>query len=445
MGKPKHKIDLSLLVMKITFIVFVFLLGSLAAMSNSQPFSYFQQGYRTTVLFAMESLQTRSFLLSRKRYPGEGVVKKSAEAYDGVTVVQGIFPGGPQLKLVDMSGNELHRWVVDFDAVWPAPEHIPDNKIPKNRFHYHTQGMVVEPDGSVLVNVGDNGAVKLDKCGHILWSVDRMTHHAITPGRGGGYWFPANRRVDSIPETLLFSRVSRERLKTMPATVHHGYENLVLYVDDEGKVKKAFSVLQAVYEGGLERQLHDALEIDSTDPTHVNDIEIVTSALADKIDGVSAGDLLVSIRQMHMLAILDQENGAIKWRYVGPWIRQHDPDITPAGTIIVFNNGSTTLNRHRPAGSNLIELDPATGETTIIYPTKNEDSFYTDIMGMHQALPDGNRLIVESRAGRVFEIDRQGNVVWDYRAVYDEEYSSLVEAAARFPADYFSVENWACD
>ena len=368
MNGKKTKIDFPLLMLKLTFLVLVFFLGTLSAVTNSQPFTFFQQGYLATMLLTMEVLQERSFLHSRSAYSGKGVVTRTAEADEGLTVVQGIFPGGPQLKLIDMAGNELHRWPVDFFAIWPDPAHLPENKTPKTPFHYHTQGMVVQPDGSVIVNAGDNGTAKLDKCGRVLWTVDRMTHHSITPDVDGGYWIPANRDVDEIPEALLFSRISRERLNRIPPTAHHGYENLILYIDDNGRVKKEFSVLQALYDAGFERELFDALEIEPTDPTHVNDVEIVTPELAARIDGVSAGDLLVSLRQMHMLVILDRNTGAVKWRFAGPWIRQHDPDITPAGNIVVFNNGNMELSLRRPPGSNLMELDPASGKVEVLYP-----------------------------------------------------------------------------
>ena len=60
-------------------------------------------------------------------------------------------------------------------------------------------------------------------------------------------------------------------------------------------------------------------------------------------------------------------------------------------------------------------------------------------MGSHQLLPDGNRLIVESTRGRVFEVTPRGAVVWEYIVPYDDEYASLIEDAKRVPADFFTV------
>lgn len=74
------------------------------------------------------------------------------------------------------------------------------------------------------------------------------------------------------------------------------------------------------------------------DPTHLNDVELVNEALAEKIGDVRAGDLLVSLRSMDMLAILDQEDGRLKWHKQGPWVHQHDADVMSDGSIEIFNN-----------------------------------------------------------------------------------------------------------
>jgi hypothetical protein len=92
----------------------------------------------------------------------------------------------------------------------------------------------------------------------------------------------------------------------------------------------------------------------------------------------------------------------------------------------------------------VVSLDPATGRTTTLYPMPGQASFHTEIMGTHQLLANGNRLITESLAGRVFEIDEQGNVVWEYIKPYDETHAALIESAIRYDEDYFVVQDWSC-
>ena len=80
------------------------------------------------------------------------------------------------------------------------------------------------------------------------------------------------------------------------------YEDLLLLVDSDGHVLKEISVLRALVDGGFEQQLFDVGRIEKFDPTHVNAIEVVTPALANRITGVNEGNLLVSMRNLHRLA-----------------------------------------------------------------------------------------------------------------------------------------------
>lgn len=427
-----------------TIALGIFLMGGALAKRGMQPYRLFDDGLLTAKTLIKEMRQTRPDVLIEQQYDGDGVTRHDpALAHDGLTLMQGFFAEGVELRLVDMTGKVVHRWPADFFSIWPSPSHVvPDKNIPTSRYGYHTMGMWALPDGSAVVNFSEKGTVKMDKCGVVQWTIDRMTHHSITPNPDGSYWIPVKGNVRNVPDPLLLPQVTRNKLMNSLGW----YEDRLMLVDARGQKKGEISVLQALFDGGFERELYDATIIDHLDPTHVNDIDVVTSILAEKIDGVNAGDLLVSIRNMNMLVIMDRETGRIKWHRIGPWVRQHDPDITSRGTIIVYNNRdmalSTSLNRK--VGSNLIELDPATGQASILYPKEDQVGFYTRIMGEHQRLPNGNRLIAESMAGRVFEIDDQGNIVWEYIKPYDDTHAAMIETAIRYDNDYFSVQDWSC-
>jgi len=427
---------------KASLIVAVFLLGGFFGSENYPPFKYFESGYKATRALIQELTQVRSNLLRKHTYEGNGVVRhEPQQTSNGLTILQGIFPGGVQLRLIDMDGKLLHTWPVDFFKIWPNPTHLIEQKVPRTHYDYHSQGFLALPDGSVIVNLGYLGTAKLDKCGKVLWTVDRMTRHFVSPTSSGNYWIGANREIDDIAEELIFFDTNRSELKKG----WQRYENTILLVNPDGEILEEISVLRALYDAGYEGHIFDAFKIDRGDLTHNNDIEEVTQALADKIEGVNQGDLLISIRNMHMLAILDKKSHAIKWTYSGSWTRQHDPDITPEGNIIVFNNSRRDFGFNRVKGSNLTEFDPATHQVNVVYPKNGQPKIYTDIFGTHQSLPNGNILISLGRTGRVFEINERGELIWDFVLPYDETHASLMEAAHRFDPEYFSVKDWNCD
>ncbi len=430
---------------KLIFGIAAFFLGGLIAAFDVPPFPQLKDGFRSTLVLFAETRQTRSEILQPNPYEGTGVVTHDPAASEsGYTLIQGILPGGPQVRLIDMDGTEIHRWDIDFFALWDNPTHIvPSDNLPKSEYHYHTQGMWPLPDGSIVVNVGNYGAVRLDTCSKPIWRLDYMTHHSVTPTEDGKFWLPGHISIYDTPEELLPRGVSADQIAA--ALIGHlkNYNNSLVLVNADGQIEKEFSVLQAVRDAGLEHLIYASQQEIYFDPTHVNDIEVVTAALASKIDGVAVGDLLVSARDMNMIAILDQDDGHLKWYQAGPWVRQHDIDIMADGTITIFNNRETSIGNW-VKGSQILSFDPATEEITILHPVSEDDRFYTSIMGAQQRLDNGNTLITESLGGRVFEATPDGDIAWEYRLPYDDETASLFEVTLRVPETYFTVTDWSC-
>ena len=421
----------------LTLSVISFAVGVTVA---DQRFPIYTQ-LRDSAAVLREYFQGRPEILEPRRYQGRGVTRYDPDqAYNGLTLLQGMFAEGVELRLVDMVGNVIHRWPADFFDVWPEPDHVvPEQEVPKSRFDYHTHGMWAYPDGSVVFNFGELGTVKMDKCGEIEWTLERMNHHSITPAADGSLWIPTKADVRDVPQSLWLPEITRSELLNSRGW----YEDRLLNVNAHGQIVEEVSLLPALFEGGFDTHLFDAAEVRKLDPTHVNDVEVVTRELDSKIPGVEAGDLLVSVRQMHMLLIIDREDGVIKWHKVGPWIRQHDPDITPEGNILVFSN-RTNGTAGQFQESSVMLYDPARDMVSIVYPRDENDSFYSYIMGALQLLTNGNILIAESMNGRVFEINAQGQIVWEYVMPYDDDHAAVIEQAVRFPSDYFQVGSWEC-
>jgi len=51
---------------------------------------------------------------------------------------------------------------------------------------------------------------------------------------------------------------------------------------------------------------------------------------------------------------------------------------------------------------------------------------------------------VESDAGRVFEINPAGDIIWKFINRYDADHVAYVNDALRYPPDYFKVGDWSC-
>jgi len=126
------------------------------------------------------------------------------------------------------------------------------------------------------------------------------------------------------------------------------------------------------------------------------------------------GNLLVSLTFVDLVIILDKNSNEIVWSYGEDEIsHQHMPRFLDNGNIIIFDNA-----KHRNVGfSRVIELNPLNKEIVWEYRAENPYEFYTPTKGSAQYLPNNNILITESDSKRVFEVDKNGSMVWEWKNV----------------------------
>ena len=188
---------------------------------------------------------------------------------------------------------------------------------------------------------------------------------------------------------------------------------------------------------------------------HLNKVAELGPGMAADFPMFAAGDLLLSVRELNMILVTDPELQRVKWWHVGPWLRQHDPEFKAGGHISVFNNNiyksafgpDNYFNKSHPTiprVSNILEVDPATDEVRRVYGEVKGQELLTVIRGKHELTARGGLLVTEFEAGRVFETNSSGRVIWEYVNRFDEnEVAELTEARV-YPSDYFKVSNWSC-
>jgi hypothetical protein len=126
------------------------------------------------------------------------------------------------------------------------------------------------------------------------------------------------------------------------------------------------------------------------------------------------GNLVVSFRLISMVIIVERRSGNIIWKLGPPTLNnQHAPTPLPNGNLLIFDNGTHRLDDHLPY-SRVIEVDPATKRVVWFYQDTPPSNFFSPIISNAQRLPNGNTLICEGTFGRLFEVTRQAEVVWEY-------------------------------
>ncbi|CAK8713085.1 hypothetical protein KKHLCK_02115 [Candidatus Electrothrix laxa] len=180
--------------------------------------------------------------------------------------------------------------------------------------------------------------------------------------------------------------------------------------------------LKIIWEGGL-------YDSKGEDVFHTNSIHILPeNKFYDQGDDrFKPGNIVVSQRDTNIVFIIDKNSGEIVWK-LGPndsiTIGQHNANMIPkgyvgAGNILIFDNGGIAgFPPQTRSSSRVIEVN-SDKEVVWQYTAHNSgqaaEEFSSDFMGGAQRLLNGNTLICEADSGRIFEVTRDGEIVWEYQ------------------------------
>lgn len=373
------------------------------------------------------------------RVPDTGAVQP------GLTLLQSSWNGEdgwtPGVRLIDRNGTVVHEWVLDQTTLFPDP---PNGKggVPARR---SLHGSHLLPNGDLLVNLQYVGTARVDACGTVLWRAPMGGHHSIERAPDGAFW---------VPGMSPGLRSATERLPDgLPGLETPLYLDRIVRLAPDGAVLDSIDVLDVLYANDLERYLSKATQPRAgtddpatTDLTHMNDVEPLPPAMAADYPLFAAGDLLVSLRNLHLVFVVDPSTLEVKWHTSAPLIQQHDPDFIGDGWIGIFdNNEDFTARGTMLGGSRIVALQPHTDSTEVRFPTPHSEPFYTDIRGKWQALDNGNLLLTEGQAGRVVEVGPDGRTVWEWvHAPYDADHTVAVQQGARYDLTAADVASWPC-
>lgn len=412
----------------------VFLTGLLAGMFRLAPVLWFEQGMKALQDWQQYAghyaeLKPQKFLHKlRKEFNGQPTVWHEAGlAQEGVTLVSSLWDGQNGMNLYDIKGDVLHEWRVSFNNIWADTPDWPPHAIGDWDVDIH--GMHLYPDGSVVFNFEYNGLVKIDRCSRVLWKLAAETHHSVEADEAGNLWVPARKKHE------------RKNLD-FPVLKAGVEEDLILQISPEGKILRTIPVLESLLKSDLAGIVFIARAADIseqlTDVGHLNSVDVLSKAMASAFPQFKAGDILISLRNLNLVAVMDPVTEKIKWWNTSSFIQQHDADFLPNGRIGLFDNRGEAENPNGSVyrASRILEIDPASQVVKTLYASNEKNSLFTAIRGNQQFLPNGNILITEWVAGRVFEVTPQGKIVWQFIHRYSDEEVVQVSQAIRYDASY---------
>ena len=299
-------------------------------------------------------------------------------------------------------------------------------------------------DGKVIWQFSRNEQIATRE-GSTIWSV-RQHHDWQRESFPAGYYSPETTPAVEGGNTLILTHADRKQSKVADGVLE---DDRLIEVSWQGDIVWEWVASDHIDELGFADDARKAIRSASGvnaargtfDWLHVNSATYVgPNRWFDQGDTRFApNNVIISSREASLLAIVGRD-GSIVWR-LGPdfsaskelrairqIIGQHHAHFVPkglpgAGNLMVFDNGGASgygfANPIAPDGrgafvrptSRVLEINPVTLE--LVWSYTNPRFFSTNISGA-QRLPNGNTLITAGAGGRMFEVTKEGAIVWEY-------------------------------
>jgi outer membrane protein assembly factor BamB len=334
------------------------------------------------------------------RTNARGVVQHDPQrAQQGLT----LYTSGHDQRamLIDMDGRVVHQWSLLYSRAWDKSGAVAK---PRPDAFIYIEKAHVFPNGDLLAlytAIGDTpwgyGLVKMDKNSNVIWKYLANAHHDFTFDTEGNIFVLTHE----------FSKVNIpgfEHLLKIPRI-----DDFIVKLSPDGRPLKKVWLTGAFARSSSGRRLYFGPDNEMGDYLHTNSVHVLNKAVPS-IPQSRPGQVLVSMREISTIALIDPESSTVVWASTGPWVRQHDAEFLPNGRLLLFDNEGDPSD----FGSRVLEIDPATFKVKWSYGGRSDQPLDSTVRGSQSRLANGNTLIVESYAGRVLEVTRTGDIVWEF-------------------------------
>ena len=437
----KESVGISLFVASLCFVAFVY--GVATAQFNLWPNAFFTDAKNAliAVIAVAEDQGKAKKIPSMEMLEPDGHTRPTVIPHaDPATIGAGyvyIDGGNNQLRshcpehgciawLIDRAGEIAHVWDIGPELIWEDLQQVAGYELAENAYsvgsHLFANGdLVVAYQGWNTFPYG-LGIARFDKDSKLLWKKENFTHHWLSVDDAGLIYTSTFRKVE-IPYQL------GETHLQLSCPQGAMYEDVITVLDTDGTVVDEISIVEAFvnsgYSGAIFEHKHPDYPLPivdaECDPTHLNDVRVISAAQAASSAFLNAGDLLISLRSTNSVAVIDGVSKQVKWLSTGRTVQQHSPRYLSTDELIIFDNLG---GRQQQGGSQLVKLNMVDAAAEVLFPlTDTPDSInFLSATAGHIALNgDQSRAIVSlTRQGRSLEIElATGRVLWEYINTHD--------------------------
>lgn len=417
-------------------------------------------------------------------FPTGVTVYQPEKCFNGYTLFPACDAGA---LLIDMNGGEVKLWskLKGFpNKLLPGGQVFGSRGERSAEFGYQDMTDLIQVDweGNVVWEFNRHEYVE-DKGYPAQWMA-RQHHDYQREGNPVGYYVPGMEAQTTKGNTLILCHANTHN---RAISEHLLCDDVFLEVDWEGNILWQWHANEHFQELGFSEEAKNVLARDPNmhdagggmgDWLHINCLSVLgPNKWYDKGDERFHPDnIIFDSREANFIAIISKKSGKIVWQLgpdfqksrelqkigviIGPHLAHLIPQGLPgAGNILVFDNGgwagygipSTNskkgLKVSRRDYSRVLEINPVTLQVVWQYTPKeaglmvpfNSNHLYSPLISGAQRLPNGNTLITVGMDGRLLEVTRSCELVWEYISPYF--YGAFptmneVYRAYRYPYDY---------
>ena len=344
----------------------------------------------------IEMLEAIGYVAGEEEAPdmsGGVTVHRETRAYPGVVLY--VSGHAPVAILMDVRGNELHRWQTSVRDAWPGLQ-VGAGQDPR----YFRRAYLYD-NGDLLVIFEGTEILKLDRDSNLLWANANRAHHAayVMPD---GTLYVLTREARLIPEVRPEQPV---------------LEDFVVELSHDGQERRRVSVLYALLgsehrsiattpDSRLNRRRRQAFV--QGDLHHTNAIHVLDRD-HPLVPALRRGHVLLSSPWLSALFAIDMDSKQLVWFLKGGFVSQHEPVPLANGHMLLFDNN---VPAH---GSRAMIIDPSNGDEIWQYPpAQGGEQIFSGCCSTATRLPNGNTQLVISASGRVIEVTPDHEIVWEF-------------------------------
>jgi hypothetical protein len=393
------------------------------------------------VLWPSDGFLTRPL----RKADGEAIeIVRPDDMQPGLLLIAGMLEGREtSVRIINRLGETMHEWRLPWSSVWPNNEGgFPIHRIPRSGMHLH--GMDILPSGDLVANFEYLSTFRVDLCNELVWKLDNLGHHSVHFSDDGTLWVSAEQYISAGPTGYPMHRAPLRSWTLQQIDVDGNILREIPVID----IFLENDLMGMLYMSNLENQAPFFVEDDTL---HLNDVETFPADWESSV--FEPGDILLSLRNIHTVLVVDPQSLEIKFMSTGGFVRQHDPDFMPGDRISVLDNRNYTVDsRTEPRASRIVELDagPQAGANNyeVVLGKDAERPFFTNIMGTHQRLQNGNILVNESLQGTILEYAPDGSLVYRYQNRINDSKVGVTTAGIVLPEEmseeFFSERKKDC-